>query len=182
MTADTIADADDLKMAAGNIFEPTPPAIVPFYQLDTNPLIARLATSNSGTTNIGVAAASWPNAYYLSVAETEPTESALQLFYETSTTGLIADLNADVETGFDGVAGLSNMSYSQNENMAASTDLTGVFHPQNNQGSNFANTDISSVNMVVKDGTDATRTAEFNLITSGTGSVSYTHLTLPTKA
>ena len=105
----------------------------------------------------------------LSIAETEPVESALQLFYETSTTGLIADLNADVETGFDGVAALSNMSYSQNENMAASIDLTGVFYPQNNQGSNFANTDITSVNMVVKDGTDTTRTSEFSLITSGTG-------------
>ena len=162
MTADTIADADDLKMATSEITTPTN-----FYQLDTNPLIARLATLNSGTTTIGITDATMVP--QLSVAETEPTESALQLFYETSTTGLIADLNADVETGFDGVAGLSALSYSQNENMAASTDLTGVFHPQNNQGSNFANTDISSVNMVVKDGTDATRTAEFNLITSGTG-------------
>ena len=162
MTADTIADANDLKMATSEITTPTN-----FYQLDTNPLIARLATLNSGTTTIGITDATMVP--QLSVAETEPTESALQLFYETSTTGLIADLNADVETGFDGVAGLSALSYSQNENMAASTDLTGVFHPQNNQGSNFANTDISSVNMVVKDGTDATRTAEFNLITSGTG-------------
>jgi len=162
MTADTIADADDLKMATSEITTPTN-----FYQLDTNPLIARLATLNSGTTTIGITDATMVP--QLSVAETEPTESALQLFYETSTTGLIADLNADVETGFDGVAGLSALSYSQNENMTASTDLTGVFYAQNNQGSNFANTDISSVNMVVKDGTDATRTSEFNLITSGTG-------------
>jgi hypothetical protein len=162
MTADTIADADDLKMATSEITTPTN-----FYQLDTNPLIARLATLNSGTTTIGITDATMVP--QLSIAETEPVESALQLFYETSTTGLIADLNADVETGFDGVAALSNMSYSQNENMAASIDLTGVFYPQNNQGSNFANTDITSVNMVVKDGTDTTRTSEFSLITSGTG-------------
>jgi hypothetical protein len=162
MTADTIADANDLKMATSDITTPTN-----FYQLDTNPLIARLATSNAGTTVLGITDPTMVP--HLSIAETEPVESVLQLFYETSTTGLIADLNADVETGFDGVAALSNMSYSQNENMAASIDLTGVFYPQNNQGSNFANTDISSVNMVVKDGTNTTRTSEFSLITSGTG-------------
>jgi hypothetical protein len=162
MTADTIADANDLKMATSEITTPTN-----FYQLDTNPLIARLATSNAGTTVLGITDPTMVP--YLSIVETEPVESVLQLFYETSTTGLIADLNADVNTGFDGVAGLSALSYSQNENMAAAVDLTGVFYPQNNQGSNFANTDITSVNMVVNDGTNTTRTSEFSLITSGTG-------------
>ncbi len=162
ITADTIADADDLKMATSEITTPTN-----FYQLDTNPLIARLSTSNAGTTVLGITDPTMVP--HLSIAETEPVESVLQLFYETSTTGLIADLNADVETGFDGVAGLSALSYSQNENMAASIDLTGVFYPQNNQGSNFANTDISSVNLVVTDGTNTTRTSDFSLINSGTG-------------
>ena len=164
MTADTIADADDLKMATADITTPTN-----FYQIDTNPLIARLATLNSGTTTIGITDATMVP--QLSIAETEPDETLLQLFYETSTAGLIADLNADINTGFNGVSALSALSYSQNESMAASTNVTALFYPQNNQGSNFANTDIAAGYpiMTITDGTSANRTSDFSLITSGTG-------------
>ena len=172
MTADTIATAFDLSMASIDISTTN----VPFYQLETNPFIARLATSNAGTTVVGLPNSSMT--IQLSVAETEPVESLLQLFYETSTAGLIADLNADINTGFDGVAALSALSYSHNEGMAANTDITAVFYPQNNQGSNFSNTNISAVSMTVVDGAQQTRatgnladgfTGDFKLITSGTG-------------
>ncbi len=172
MTADTIATAFDLSMASVDISTTN----VPFYQLETNPFIARLATSNAGTTVVGLPNSSMT--IQLSVAETEPVESLLQLFYETSTAGLIADLNADINTGFDGVAALSALSYSHNEGMAANTDITAIFYPQNNQGSNFSNTNISAVSMTVTDATNATRatgnladgfTGDFKLITSGTG-------------
>jgi len=176
MTADTIADADDLKMEVDKISTTN----VPFYQLETNPLIARLATLNSGTTSVGVAAASYPGAYYLSVAETEPVETLLQLFYETSTAGLISDLNADIDTGFDGVAGLSALSYSQNEGMAASIDVTAMFKAQNNQGADISNVNIVSGYpiLTVTDGSGTTRATgnlvngfigDFKLITSGIG-------------
>ena len=179
MTADTIATASDLAMSTTDISTTN----VPFYQLDTNPFIARLATLNSGTTVIGTTTAN-NMAPILSVAETEPVESLLQLFYETSTAGLIADLNADINTGFDGVAALSALSYSQNENMAANQDVTAVFYPQNNQGSNFTNTQIQNVIMTVVDAAGIQRatgninltanlsngfTGDFKLITSGTG-------------
>jgi len=172
MTADTIATAFDLSMASIDISTTN----VPFYQLETNPFIARLATSNAGTTVIGLPNSSMT--IQLSVAETEPVESLLQLFYETSTAGLIADLNADINTGFDGVAALSALSYLHNEGMAANTDITAIFYPQNNQGSNFSNTNISAVSMTVVDGAQQTRatgnladgfTGDFKLITSGTG-------------
>ena len=51
MTADTIATALDLSM--GSIDDMLLPD-VPFYQLETNPFIARLATKNAGTTVVGV--------------------------------------------------------------------------------------------------------------------------------
>ena len=154
MTADTIATANDLSMGNTYITVPTPPAVVPLYQLETNPFIARLATSNAGTTIIGTTAATMKP--YLSIVETEPVDSLLQLFYETTTAGLIADLNADVETGFDGVSQLSALSYSQTEGMAANTDVTAVFYPQNNQGSNFANTQIAQVAITVVNGAGTT--------------------------
>jgi hypothetical protein len=172
MTADTIATAFDLSMASTDISTTN----VPFYQLETNPFIARLATSNAGTTTVGLPNSSMT--IQLSVAETEPVESLLQLFYETSTAGLIADLNADINTGFDGVAALSALSYLHNEGMAANTDITAVFYPQNNQGGNFSNANISAVSMTVIDGAQQTRatgnladgfTGDFKLITSGTG-------------
>jgi hypothetical protein len=174
MTADTIATAVDLNMGFTELSNAGKDN---FYQLDTNPLISRLAASNAGTTNIGVLTAGLTTPF-LSIAETEPVESLLQLFYETSTAGLIADLNADINTGFDGVAALSALSYSHNEGMAANTDITAVFYPQNNQGSNFSNTNISAVSMTVVDGAQQTRatgnladgfTGDFKLITSGTG-------------
>ena len=174
MTADTIATAADLNM---DFAELSNAGKDNFYQLDTNPLISRLATSNAGTTNVGVLTAGLTTPF-LSIAETEPVESLLQLFYETSTAGLIADLNADINTGFDGVAALSALSYSHNEDMAANTDITAVFYPQNNQGSNFSNANISAVSMTVVDGAQQTRatgnlvdgfTGDFKLITSGTG-------------
>ena len=174
MTADTIATAVDLNMG---FTELSNAGRDNFYQLDTNPLISRLASSNAGTTNIGVLTANLTTPF-LSIVETEPVESLLQLFYETSTAGLIADLNADINTGFDGVAALSALSYSHNEGMAANTDITAIFYPQNNQGSNFSNTNISAVSMTVIDGAQQTRatgnlvdgfTGDFKLITSGTG-------------
>ena len=174
MTADTIATAVDLNMG---FTELSNAGRDNFYQLDTNPLISRLASSNAGTTNIGVLTANLTTPF-LSIVETEPVESLLQLFYETSTAGLIADLNADINTGFDGVAALSALSYSHNEGMAANTDITAIFYPQNNQGSNFSNTNISAVSMTVTDATNTTRatgnladgfTGDFKLITSGTG-------------
>ena len=177
MTADTISTAFDLSMYSDDISTTN----VPFYQLETNPFIARLATSNAGTTVVGLPNSSMT--IQLSVAETEPVESLLQLFYETTTVGLIADLNADINTGFDGVAGLSALGYSHFENMAANSDISGVFRPQNNQGSDFLNTQIQNVIMTVTDsnGTRASGninldpnlsngfTGDFKLVTSGTG-------------
>ena len=174
ITADTIATAVDLNMGFDELSNAGKDN---FYQLDTNPLISRLATSNAGTTNIGVLTAGLTTPF-LSIVETEPVESLLQLFYETTTTGLIADLNADINTGFDGVAGLSAVGYSHFENMAANSDISGVFRPQNNQGSDFLNTQIENVSMTVTDGNGLTRatgnlvdgfTGDFKLVTSGTG-------------
>ena len=178
MTADAIATAFDLSMYSDDISTTN----VPFYQLETNPFIARLATSNAGTTVVGLPSSTMT--IQLSVAETEPVESLLQLFYETSTAGLIADLNADIDTGYDGVVSLSAIGYSQNENMAANTDVSAVFRPQNNQGSDFLNTQIQNVQMSVIDGASINRgsgninldpslsngfTGDFKLVTSGTG-------------
>jgi len=152
------------------------------YQLDSNPLIARLSTS----ADIGAVSDNTTNSMVpcLAIYETEPVDSALQLFYESSTVGLIADLNADVDTGFDGVAGLETLSYNQDENDATNTAITAVFRPENNLGAAFNNTAIETGYpklLSVVDGTGAARVSgagivdapaagdQFKIVTSGNG-------------
>ena len=191
-TAITIAAANDANMAY-ELFSDSQAAgqqlysslsttgQASMYQLDSNPLIARLSTSaDIGAISTATANGANPSMIpCLAIYETEPVDSVLQLFYETSTSGLIADLNADVETGFDGVAGLESLSYSQNENMAANTNVTAEFRPQNNQGSPFNNTAISTgyPQITVVDGSGVQRASgdinnpsgDFKIVTSNTG-------------
>ena len=67
------------------------------YDTGSNPYLARVSTQKligSGTTN----PAADPYPFFLSVYETKPTESRLELFWETSTTGKILDLNNAINT------------------------------------------------------------------------------------
>ena len=62
--------------------------------LDANVKIALTPTSTSGGTP--PFALTRPGVQYLAVCETEPVESAIDIFWETSTSGLISDLNQAV--------------------------------------------------------------------------------------
>ena len=71
-----------------------------FYEAESNPSIGRISTTNQiGQTN-PLAPTSPPNPLYsiqnLAVYETEPVESKLDIYWETSTSGTIEDLNAQV--------------------------------------------------------------------------------------
>jgi hypothetical protein len=121
-TVIAIGEARDLNIIYDELAEPG--GKTNFYQIDTNPLIGRISTP----TAIGVISTSSVDtnmAPYLAVYETEPNESLLDLYWETATEGLIADLNADVLTGFTGPASFTALSYLQYENQL-SAGLTGV--------------------------------------------------------
>ena len=51
-----------------------------------------------------------PGIQYLAVYETEPVESLLDIFWESSTTGLISDLNNSVINGSSGAASFSSLN------------------------------------------------------------------------
>ena len=112
-TASTIATASDLNMAASDITSDDN-----FYQLDTNPLIARISTLSGA---IGVTSGDMNP--ILAVYETEPVNSLLDIFWETSTAGLISDLNEDVSTGSEGAIGVSNPNFLYNEFQNPSGDI-----------------------------------------------------------
>jgi len=89
------------------------------YQIDTNPLIARISTSKDIGVESTPSSAMVP---HLAIYETEPVDSLLDIYWETSTVGLIADLNADILTDFNGATGFQPYTWSQNE--ALSPGLT----------------------------------------------------------
>ena len=144
-TAIAIASSTDLGFLPSTIDNTLGSATYNFYQLETQPSIARISTTNS----IGVVA--YPNqnvggflaninsmAPYLSVYETKPVYSLLDVFWETSTTGLISDLNADVLTGYDGAVDFSDIlwTFSEASDPAnpISKYITNGFYPESNTG------------------------------------------------
>ena len=117
-----IGTSDDLSMYTSSVNNTLGSAVFNFYQLETTPLIARISTSDAmGVTAVeNTAQATLPITYtntdnnmqpYLSVYETKPVYSLLDIFWETSTSGLISDLNADVLTGYEGIVGLSDINW-----------------------------------------------------------------------
>jgi len=91
-TVSTISTVDDLFSV------PIPPVVpgdfAQFYELDSDPLIGRISTSQT----IGILANSSPVGVLqqLAIYETEPVESKLDIYWETSTSGKIDELNTQV--------------------------------------------------------------------------------------
>jgi uncharacterized protein (TIGR02145 family) len=159
-TAIAIATASELSFLPATVENKRGSATYNFYQLESNPLIARISTTN----DIGVVAVensavspypSNPNNMlpYLGVYETKPDYSLLDIFWETSTSGLISDLNTDVLTGYDGANGISEINWSTftedlDPNDSADKFITGYFYPISNTGMpvNSTNAAISVVN------------------------------------
>ena len=154
-----------------------------FYQLSTTPIIARISTVNK----IGVVASDLPSPPpaappnvintmnpFLSVYETAPVVSLLDIFWETSSSGLISDLNADVLTGSDIAVGFDDLIFEHREfqefggplgpsNYGDQTSpyITGYFSPINSLGLTIP---VDSMSMTVVDLTAANRSSNFELI------------------
>ena len=155
-TAVTIADASELNMNFKNLSENPigsgtggADGNLVFYQIDANPLIARISTTEKSigwdaerTTNptaLGGPAPNqdWNMQPFLAVYETAPVESNLDLYWETTSEGLIVDLNTDIASGNSGVAGFENVNWEFLESDGAGTAVTGFFTPINNEGQTY---------------------------------------------
>ena len=157
--ATTIATARDLDMGYDQLSDSTGGGgeahngNAVYYQIDTNPLIARISTTeksigwtNNNSSSTGVPFNMLP---YLAVYETEPVESLLDIYWETSSEGLIVDLNADVASTNGGVAGFQNLVWEFREDTAPNTAVTTAwFSPIDNQGQPFT-TPIESASLVL---------------------------------
>ena len=102
----TIAYATDFNFLSNTVNNISGTAGLNFYQLQSNPLIGRVSTSKE----IGTLAKDMVPT--LGIYETAATESMLDLFWETSTTGLISDLNWAILTDFNGASGTTPTGFS----------------------------------------------------------------------
>ena len=116
-----------------------------FYEISSNPLIARISTTEKsiGQPNIdtvndqGGSTPSEPYNMlpYLAIYETDPVESLLDIYWETSDAGLIVDLNAEVASTNGNVTGFSGLTWEFDEDTAAEGQpVTSWFTPVDNQG------------------------------------------------
>lgn len=140
-----------------------------FYQAISNPSIARISTSES----FGVyTAATPPTVINLAIFETAPTISRLDIYWETSTSGLISELNnAILSSDNTLIKDFAGWNFTLHEENALNTNINNnsYFYPVD-----FGDTGITSTNLLIesvktKDGVDVT--SKFQLIKVPAGAV-----------
>ena len=170
-TAITIGTATDLNMGFSEV---SADGQANFYQLDTDPLLARLDTSQA----IGVISTNNVNTNmtpFLAIYETEPKDSLLDIFWETPTVGLISDLNDAINSEYEGAVGWSSYTSSAFTEASVGAFLTGL-SPVDQSGANLTNTDITrDVNnnpvITVLDANDLDVTNQFSAARTGAGTL-----------
>ena len=166
-TSTAIANAAEVNMSFRDIL-----GVTPFYQIDTNPLIARISTTEKG---IGATYGEYQNVGsnvlymqpYLAVYETEPTESLLEIYWETTTAGLIVDLNTAIASGSGGASSFENVNWDFKEDFLPSASgapvyVTDEFYPLNEEGDPYL-IDIEGELVSVIDGNGASAEGLFSL-------------------
>ena len=119
------------------------------FQYNSNPIVSRVSTEEQFGLNYTNFTHSQGNLkldrFQLAVYETEPFISNLDIYWETASTGLISDLNWDVNVGYDGPVSLQDTNFSFIEDnpekgQPGNQDLTGTFYPLSNTGVEMQNT------------------------------------------
>ena len=148
---------------------------VEFFEADTLELSA--AVSVDLNENIVVQPQANPGLQYLAVYETEPTESLLDIFWETSSSGLISDLNNAILNDSSGGAALSSINTSVfDEAIAVGGNIsTAPFSILDNFGSPVLFADITSELDLVSafNALDESVIDYFTLVPAGVGVNSY---------
>ena len=165
-TAVNISTADDSNMEFDTLGTN---GKLNLYQIDTNPLIARLSTDASNA--IGVATATMRP--FLAIYETEPQDSLLDIFWETPTVGLISTLNDAIRSDYEGAVGWSTYSSSAFTEAMSGNFLTGL-SPVDQSGSNLIKTESSTITVLDADGADVS--GQFSITRTGAGTLADPHL------
>ena len=135
----------------------TPTAIKQFYDFESNPLISRISTvSKIGQIQSTLpipAEGVTPGLQYLAVYETEPVDSQLDIYWETSSSGLISSLNEAILSGTGGGSSFSSFNTNNwSESLASGGDiLNSGFTVLNSSGSTigFSSPDVFELVSVI---------------------------------
>ena len=98
-----------------------------FFRAESDPFIAYMTTSQIGSQQFGVvntAAKPFITVENLAILETEPTESRLDIFWETSTAGLVNELNNLILNDTGGGSGFSDFNSGNFTEAAGGVDAT----------------------------------------------------------
>ena len=128
------------------------------YQSESNPLISKILTPYAigrtfhNNTNI-----------VLGVLETEPVESLIDIYWETSTSGLISELNELIRSSDPNIPSyIIDWNFDLDESDVNGADVsTTSFKPKTVGGQSF-NSVVSVIS--IKDGLDIDRSSDFNLV------------------
>lgn len=131
-----------------------------FYQSNTNPSIARIKVVNQIGKDSVAPATGYENT--LAVYETDPRESLLDIFWETTSSGLISDLNEAILDGdFKGAVATNGYTFTLNESTApGSNAFSGIINVVDGF-SNVILDDLSFTLLSVYDYELTNRTEEF---------------------
>ena len=152
-----------------NDFVPQGTTIVEYgsiYQTLSNPSMARLTQSGNLIGSLQPAAVTTLVTTTLGVYETVPVESLLDIFWETSTSGLVSDFNSAVDSGPQ-VEGFSSFNFVQTEATTAGIAATSTpdFFPLLPAGLGSVAMESSSVTIVsVKDLSGNDKTGDWTLV------------------
>ena len=128
-----------------------------FYNIDSNPFIARLSTTEKSigwpaeqTVNPSGAPGPyvWNMQPYLAIYETAPVESLLDIYWETTSAGYVADINSDSLTGYDGITSFQNLFWTFDEGKAPGDAITSFFEPYSAAGVFISNTTVELVSVI----------------------------------
>jgi hypothetical protein len=151
-----------------------------FYSAKSNPLIGQVITSQPFGVLADVATP-FDTLENLAIFETEPEVSRLDIFWETSTAGLISELNTAVATDTGGAQATSGFTLSLNESDAIGTSVAGTFFGIDIIGARIDNARIEGEDAAtgivdpvhgawsVTNAAGTTVTSDFELIETGTG-------------
>jgi len=107
-----------------------------FYDNESNPLIARISTFEKigqiHTTNTPT------GIQFLAVYETEPVESLIDIYWETTSSGLISDLNHTINTSTEGATQIEDFNTSSwSEGLADNGNISTAFNLADSTGTNI---------------------------------------------
>ena len=132
-----------------------------FLRNNKNPLIATINTQKRmGLTSTLQEDSTWKFADKLMVFETEPFKSNIDIYYETSTTGIISELNNSILSDGSGTTdapfGLSSVNINNwFENTTVNQSISNTFEVVNSSGASQAGTTALTTRVVIKEITNS---------------------------